>query len=117
MASRRVASGSWIRAGIVSLTLVTALIHLQLLFPDPVFMLNGLGFLALLSALYLPIPALAPYRRWVRWALIGLTSLTLVLWLAFGSRIPIAYIDKLVEVALLALLLVEDRRDRAAGVA
>ena len=112
MASQPVASGLWIRAGIVALTLITALIHLQLLFPDPVFILNGLGFLVLLGALYLPIPALVSYRRQIRWALIGFTALTLALWLAFGSRIPLAYVDKLAEVALLALLLIEDRRDR-----
>ena len=41
-----------LRIGIVVLTLATALIHLQLNFPDPVFILNGLGYLTLLAALF-----------------------------------------------------------------
>jgi hypothetical protein len=32
-----------LRVGIVLLTMATALIHLQLAFPDPAFILNGLG--------------------------------------------------------------------------
>ncbi len=111
MVSRATASNPWLRAGIIVLTLATALIHFSLLFPDPVFIMNGLGYLALLGALYLPIPALAPYRRLIRWALIGYTALAIVLWLAFGERSTIGYIDKAVEVALIALLLLEARRE------
>lgn len=48
-----------LRIGIIVLTAATALIHLQLNFPDPVFILNGLGYLTLLAALYLPVPQLA----------------------------------------------------------
>ena len=42
-----------VRIGILLLGLATAIIHLQLLFPDPLFILNGLGYLGLLGA-YLP---------------------------------------------------------------
>lgn len=52
-----------LRAGIIILVLGTASIHLTLNFPDPVFILNGLGYLALLAALYLP------FRR--RWRAVG----------------------------------------------
>lgn len=38
---------------IVLMTLATAFIHISLLFPDPVFILNGLGYLAFLGAIYL----------------------------------------------------------------
>ena len=99
-----------LRTGIVLLTLGTALIHLQLAFPDPVFILNGLGYLTLLAALYLPIPRVARYRNTVRWVLIGFTALTIFLWILLGARTPIGYIDKAIEVALIALLLLEARR-------
>ena len=99
-----------IRAGIIVLTLATALIHLQLNFPDPVFIMNGLGYLGLLAALYLPLPQVSRYRNLARWALIGFTALTIFLWVLFGARIPIGYIDKAIEIALIALLLLDARR-------
>jgi hypothetical protein len=99
-----------LRAGIVLLTMATALIHLQLAFPDPAFILNGLGYLTLLAALYLPIPRVARYRSIVRWALIGYTALTIFLWILLGARTPIGYIDKIIEILLILLLLVEARR-------
>lgn len=99
-----------LQAGIIVLTLATAIIHFTLVFPSTLFILNGLGFLALLAALYAPVPGLARYRAWARWALIAYTALTVVLWLVMGLRAPIAYLTKLIEVALLALLLLEGRR-------
>ena len=106
------ASSRALQIGIIMLTLGTALIHLQLNFPDAVFILNGLGYLALLAALYLPVPQLARYRSLMRWALVAYTALTIFLWILFGARTPIGYIDKLVEVALILLLLIESRRGR-----
>ena len=99
-----------LRASIVGLTLATALIHLQLNFPDPVFILNGLGYLALLVALFVPIPRIQRYRRIARWALIGYTALTIFLWIIVGARTPIGYVDKIIEVALISLLLPDARR-------
>jgi hypothetical protein len=52
-------------------TLIAAAVHLSLLFPDPAFILNGLGYLTLLAALYLPIAQLVPYRRVVCLTLMG----------------------------------------------
>ena len=104
------ARGNLLRACIIALACVTALIHISLLFPDPVFIMNGLGYLGLLGALYLPIAQLAPWRRQIRWLLIGYTVLTIVLWVAFGSRIPIAYISKAAELLLIACLLLESRQ-------
>jgi hypothetical protein len=49
-----------IRIGVAVLTLMAAVVHLSRLFPDPVFILNGLGYLTLLAALYLPITWLVP---------------------------------------------------------
>jgi hypothetical protein len=104
------ARDSLLRTCIIALTIVTALIHISLVFPDLVFIMNGLGFLVLLGALYLPIPQLAGWRRQIRWLLIGYTVLTIGLWLAFGSRIPIAYISKAAELLLVVCLLIENRR-------
>jgi len=99
---------SALRTGIAVLTLLTALIHLQLNFPDPVFILNGLGYLALLAALYLP--RLARYRNTVRLILVGYAALTIFLWVLFGARTPIGYVDKVIEVTLISLLLLDARR-------
>jgi hypothetical protein len=109
MTRTRTNASGVIRTGIIVLTLGTALIHLQLAFPDPVFILSGLGYLALLAALYLP-PGLARYRNVVRLVLIGYTALIIFLWVLFGARIPIGYIDKAIEVALISLLLLDARR-------
>jgi hypothetical protein len=95
---------------IIALTIATAVIHLTLVFPSTLFIMNGLGYLALLAALYLPIPGLSSNRDRVRWALIGYTAFTVVAWLFTGSRIPIAYLDKVIEVALIVLLLRKDGR-------
>ena len=110
MTRTRTNASGVIRTGIIVLTLGTALIHLQLNFPDPVFILNGLGYLALLAALYLPVPQLARYRNVLRLALIGYTALTIFLWILLGERTPIGYIDKIIEVALISLLLLDARR-------
>lgn len=101
-----------LRIAVILLTLVTAIVHLQLNFPDPVFILNGLCYLALISALSLPIPQLESYRNAVRWVLICFTALTIFLWLLIGERSTIGYVDKTIEVVLISLLLIEARRTR-----
>jgi hypothetical protein len=97
------------------LTLMAALVHLSRLFPDPVFILNGLGYLTLLAALYLPIPRLAPHRRLVRWMLIGYATLTILAWVAIGERTLLGYSTTAGEVALVVLLLMEGKRMRLRG--
>lgn len=96
--------------GIIALTLATAAIHFFLLFPDKVFILNALGYLTLLGALYLPIPALDRYHNWVRWALIIYTAITVVLWAFIGSREWLAYLTKAIEIALIVLLWIEGQQ-------
>jgi hypothetical protein len=103
---------SVLRIGIAVLTLATALIHLQLNFPDPVFILNGLGYLVLLAALFVPIPQIARYRIAVRLVLVGYAALTILLWVLVGARTPIGYIDKGIEVVLISLLLLDALRSR-----
>jgi membrane-bound ClpP family serine protease len=98
-----------LQIGIFLFTLGTALIHFSLNFPDPAFILNGFGYLALLAGLYLPFPQFARYRNTVRWTLIGYAALTIFLWILFGERTPIGYTAKTFEVALILLLLVDAR--------
>jgi hypothetical protein len=99
-----------LQVGIILLTLITAVIHFTLVFPSALFILNALGYLALLVALYLPIPQLRNYRHLVRWALMGYTALTVVLWVVMGSRIPIAYVAKVDELVLISLLWLDSRQ-------
>jgi hypothetical protein len=99
-----------LQVGIILLTLITAVIHFMLVFPSTLFILNALGYLALVAALYLPIPQLRAYRHLARWALMGYTALTVVLWVVMGSRIPIAYVAKVDELVLIGLLWLDSRR-------
>mgnify|MGYP005845166779 CR=1 FL=1 len=101
-----------LQVGIILLALATAMMHFLLIFPDVLFILNALGYVALLAALYLPIPFLVGYRRWSRWALLGYTALTVVLWAAIGQRDLYAYTNKLIELVLIVLLWLEGRQAR-----
>jgi|HigsolmetaAR201D_1030396.scaffolds.fasta_scaffold37222_2 hypothetical protein len=93
---------------IIILTLGTAFTHISLNFPDPVFILNGVGYLGILYMLF--APNMEPARPLIRQALMVYTLLTIVLWLAFGMRSPLGYINKTNELLLLAALFLESRR-------
>lgn len=110
MSGTRPAAEIAIRGGVIVLTLIAASVHLSLLFPDPAFILNGLGYLVLLAALYLPIPWLVSRRRALRWVLIGYATLTILLWTAIGERNALGYLTTADEVALVLLLLIESRQ-------
>jgi len=113
MASTDVSAGDPVRLGIILLTVGTAVIHLYLgLRGFPLFVLNGLGYLGLLAALILPIPRISEYRNLVRWVLVGYTALTILLWILVGARNYIGFADKVIELALVALLVLEARRSR-----
>ena len=58
-------SASMLRLGIIVLTVVTAMVHLYLGLSSglPPFVLNGLGYLALLAALFLPVPQLLGFSH------------------------------------------------------
>ncbi len=105
-----------LKLGVIALTVTTAAIHLYLGLSSvlPLFVLNGLGYLALLGALYGPVPQLAPYRNAVRWLLVGFAALTIVLWLVItgGNSTAIGYVDKAVELLLIILLVAEARASR-----
>jgi hypothetical protein len=86
--------------------------------PDPLFILNGLGYLGLLGAYFLPIPFFQARHKLVWWALVAYILLTIVAWLviwvginvisngvAFFSRDSLYGVPaKLIELTLLYLL-------------
>jgi hypothetical protein len=76
------------------------------------FYLDGLAYIVLLVALY--HPAFARFRRLTRWALIALTAATIVAYFALiqGQYDAIGIGDKIAEVVLIVLLVMEGRRDR-----
>jgi hypothetical protein len=78
------------------------------------FYLDGLGYIVLTAALY--HPAFARFRRLTRWALIALTAATIIAYFALiqGQYDAIGIADKIAEVALIVLLIMEGRRDRTA---
>ena len=81
--------------------------------PLPVlFYLNFLGYIVLATALYLPL--LRRYQRVIRWILIVYTAITILAWFLITNAQPnlLAYFDKPIELALIILLLIDDRRAR-----
>jgi hypothetical protein len=106
-----------VQYGVIALTIATALIHIVLALGTSdvttkvMFSLNGIGYLALVAALYLP--RFAAYRRYTRWALMAFTAVTILGWVAIGERITIGYVDKAIEVALIVLLWLEHRQQDA----
>lgn len=101
--------------GILVFGLATAILHLILLpafnyKPDPVF-LNGLGYIGLLGAYFLPIPFFQQRHKLVWWALVGYTILTIILWVFLGKKDfvlgqpnSIGYFAKVAELFLLFFL-------------
>ena len=96
---------------IVGLTVVTALIHIVLGVMSGgsfmiIFLLNGLGYLALLAGLYF-LPQLAGQRSLVRWALLGFTAVTFILYFVFNWPdiwSPMGLVDKVIELILIVFL-------------
>lgn len=106
--------------GIILFTLATAILHI-ILFPDIMFTLNGIGYLALLAAYFLPIPFLQERHNLVWWALVGYTALTIILWVIMGDKnfVPgtssaTGYYAKAAELLLLAFLFADRPQSRRA---
>jgi len=72
------------------------------------FILNGIGYLALLTGLFIQVSMAQKNRSLIRWVLIGFTAVTIVAWLVMGDKSwpagALGYITKFNEVILLALL-------------
>ena len=102
-----------VRYGILLSGLATAILHLSL-YPalglDPIF-LNGIGYLGLLGAYFLPVPFFQEKHKLVWWALLGYTVLTIILWVVLGDKnfvagttSAIGYYAKAAEVLLVIFL-------------
>jgi hypothetical protein len=99
-----------LQIGILIATLITATVHLTLLFPDPLFILNSLGYLGLLGAYFLPIPFTQENHSLVRWAYMGFAVATILAWIAMGDKTWIVgYLTKADEIILLVLLWMDRR--------
>lgn len=103
--------------GIIVLTLFTAFVHLVLLSIgmgkiDPVFVLNGLGYLAILAAYFLP--QFKGLHSTVRWAFMGYAFLNIIAWIILGDKTwpegALGYFTKLDEVLLIILLWLDGRK-------
>ena len=114
------------RYGIIVLVLITAALHLAAAFdkvlfpdgPDPLFILNGLGYLGLLGAYFLPIPFFQKQHKLVWGALFAFAIVTIVAWLViwvgqyviirgepfFGHDSIYGVPSKIAELILLGLL-------------
>lgn len=95
---------SLVRVLVVTLTLATAAIHASL--GGLLFLANAVGYATLAVAMILPGPV-ARIRWLVRLALLGFTAATIAGWVAFGARFPLAYLDKAIELGLVALVAFE----------
>jgi len=102
-------AGALLATAIAGLTLATAYIHLGL--GGLLFTLNGLGFVGLAGLIV--IGAVAPFAlverfSWFpRFALAGYAAMTIAGYLVMGPYFTLGYIAKGIEVAIIALLVVD----------
>jgi hypothetical protein len=97
---------------ILVLALISAGIHLAVFFTDfnPIMLLNSLGYVGLLALYFISFSFLPINRNWVRWALIGYTALTIIIYVVLqvqsGGQFvsPLGIFDKIIELVLIYLL-------------
>ena len=103
------AAGVVLTAAIVGLTLATAYIHLGL--GGLLFTLNGLGYAGLAALIVIgaaaPMPIVQRFAWFPRLALVGYTAMTIAGYLVMGPYFTLGFIAKGIEVALIALLVVD----------
>jgi hypothetical protein len=102
-------TGALLTAAIVALTLATAYIHLNL--GGLLFTLNGLGYVGLAGLIVIgaaaPIAVVQRFSWFPRIALIGYAAMTIAGYLVMGPYFSLGFIAKGIEVALVALLVVD----------
>jgi len=99
---------SSLRIAITVLTVITALVHLILgiKYIDFTFLLNGIGYLALLAALLFDFSFLADKKKWLHFIYMAYTIATILAWLLLNGnfRDPLGVGTKLAEVLLVVAL-------------
>jgi hypothetical protein len=94
-----------IRAAIVGLVVATAYIHSTL--GGLLFTLNAAGYLVAAIAIIAPIALASRFRWFVRIGLAAYALTAIVAWAIMGPYYSTAYIAKGIEIALIALLVVD----------
>jgi len=109
--SRPLSGGDMVlRVAIVALALSTAYIHATL--GGLRFTLNAAGYTVLALAMIAPLAIAVRYRWLIRIVLICYAATTIVAWAVEGPYYATAYIAKAIELALIALLVIDiTRRD------
>ncbi len=102
------------KIALIVLTIITALLHFQRAIADPdiriLFILNGLGYFALLAAFYMP--AFQKHHKLARWTFVGYTAVTILLyfvWVAMSAdwTVPVGPIAKVIEAVMIYLIVRE----------
>ena len=103
------AAGVVLTLAIVGLTAATAYIHLGL--GGLLFTLNGLGYLGLAGLIVIgaaaPFAMVERFSWFPRVALIGYTAMTIAGYLIMGPYFTLGFVAKGIEVALIAVLVVD----------
>jgi hypothetical protein len=99
-----------LRVAVVALTLATAYIHSTL--GGLLFTLNAIGYVVGAAAMVVPIAIAVRYRWLVRIGLAGFAATTIAGWVIQPIFYPTAYVAKMIELGLIALLVIDfARRD------
>jgi hypothetical protein len=110
--AQRYLFGALLTVAIVVLTLSTAYIHSTL--GGMLFTLNAIGYALLAVAIVVgsaaPWPIVARFSWLPRVGLFGFALATIIGWMVMGPYYELAYIAKGIEVALLALLVIDSFR-------
>ena len=107
---------------IAALVVMTAIVHLMAGVDAPLLLANGVGYVAILAALYLlPVNFLKGLRTPLYWLLIAYTVITIISFFAIhpwgiedGSLDWLGLVTKAAEVVLIALVLVDWRQQSQA---
>jgi hypothetical protein len=101
--------GALLTAAIVGLTLATGYIHFTL--GGVLFTLNALGYAGLAAMIVIgaiaPLPIVEKFSWFPRVALIGYAAMTIAGYLVMGPYFTLGWIAKGIEVALIALVVVD----------
>jgi hypothetical protein len=97
-----------IRAAIVGLALATGYIHLTL--GGLLFTLNAIGYFTAAAAMVVPLALAVRFRWFIRLGLVGYAATTIIAWAIQGPYFQLAYVAKGIEVALIAMVVIDFAR-------